>query len=627
MSTFGPNSRGHQQTGMVMRLTTTVFAAFAVAALCGTANAELPLPVDGGAAASVPMAVLSPSDVTLYRQVFDAERDGRFDDARDLYAKVSDKTLEGYVLAEHYLSRRGSASLAELVDWLHSYAELPIADRVYRLAIQKASKRVHKRHHKVVIVMTASVPVPAGPPRRRGGGYEEYDDPDPPLTSAAGLAAKPQIERFIKADQPDQANATLREAQQNGAAPYDLARLAQRVAASYLAEGEDQAAYDTSMGIQDQQLRRQVPVLDWYAGFAAFRLGHYEDAAARLEILAQAGSVPNYLRSQAAFWAARAHLRFGDPQRVITLLNAAAREEPTFYGVLAERLLGQDAQTGFVDPVLTAGDFNAIMAVQAARRAVALTQVGEERASVPGELNRAFGNSDGSHDMGYAALARRMNVPNIELRASETAARDGKLLTGLFPVPQYKPDGGYTIDPSLVLAFTRAESRFVDNAVSSAGARGLMQLMPATAAKFGGNGAVSALSDPTYNMSIGQRYVAYLLDSYGGNLPQVMGAYNAGPLRVAGWINARAGKEDDALIFIESIRITETRIYVKRVLMYHWLYSRRLGQNAPSLDETAAGQWPIYHPPAQPPAPRPPAVTTPPPSADSGNTVVSDARY
>ncbi len=606
-----------------MRFSTTAVAALALAVACGTAQAELPLPVDSGAANSVPMAVLSPADVALYRQVFDAERDGRFDEARDLYAKVSDKTLEGYVLAEHYLSRHGSVSLAELIDWLHTYPELPIADRVYRLAIQKASKRVKKRHHKVVIVMTASVPVPAGPPRRRGGGYEEYDDRDPPLTSEAGRNAKGQIEAYIKADQPDQANAVLRQAQVNGASTYDLARLASRVAASYIAENEDQAAYDTSMGIQDISLRQQVPVLDWYAGFAAFRLGNYEDAAARLEILAQAGSVPNYLRSQAAFWAARAHLRFGDPQRVVTLLNAAAREEPTFYGVLAERMLGQDTTAGFVDPVLTAVDFSAIMAVPSARRAVALTQVGEERASVPGELNRAFGDSDGSHDMGYAALARRMNVPNIELRASETAASRGVLLTGLFPVPAYKPDGGYTIDPSLVLAFTRAESRFVADAVSSAGARGLMQLMPTTAAKFGGSGAISALSDPTYNMSIGQRYVAYLLDSYGGNLPQVMGAYNAGPLRVAGWINARAGKEDDALVFMESIRITETRIYVKRVLMYHWLYSRRLGQNAPSLDDTAAGRWPIYHPPAQPPAPRPPAITQPPPD----NTVVSDARY
>ena len=607
-----------------MRFSKTLLAASVFALAFGVARAELPLPPDGGAAASVPMAILSASDVSLYRQIFDAERAGRFDDAHDLFAKVSDPTLEGYVLAEHYLSPHGHATLAELVDWLHAYPDLPIADRIYRLGIERASKKVHKRHHKTVIVMTASIPVPAGPARRRGGGYEEYDDRDPPLTSEAGRIAQPQIERDIKADQPDQANAVLRAAQQNGASDYDLARLAQRVAASYLAEGEDQAAYDTAMGIRDDHLRSAVPVLDWYAGFAAFRLGNYEQAAAQLEILAQAGSVPNYLRSQAAFWAARAHIRFGDPQRIITLLNAAAREEPTFYGVLAEKMLGQDTQTGFVDPVLTASDFAAIMAVPSARRAVALTQVGEERAWVSEELNRAFGASDGSHDMGYAALARRMNVPNTELRASETAASRGTLLTGLFPVPGYKPDGGYTVDPALVLAFTRAESRFEAGAVSHAGARGLMQLMPATAAKFGGNGAVSALGDPTYNMSIGQRYLAYLLDSYGGNLIQVPAAYNAGEMRLAGWINARAGKEDDALEFIESIRITETRLYVKRILMYHWLYSRRLGQPAPSLDATAAGQWPIYHPPAQPPAPRPPAVSdTPPPPS----TVVSDARY
>ena len=237
-----------------------------------------------------------------------------------------------------------------------------------------------------------------------------------------------------------------------------------------------------------------------------------------------------------------------------------------------------------VDPVLTAADFQAIMAVPSAHRAVALMQVGEDRASVPQELNRAFGASDGSHDMGYAALARRMNVPNIELRASETESARGIQLTGLYPVPQYKPEDGYTIDPSLVLAFIRIESRFQADAVSPMGARGLMQLMPATATKVGGSGAVSQLNDPSYNMSLGQRYIAQLLDQYGGNLIQVPSAYNAGPLKLAGWINARAGKEDDALLFIESIRVAETRSYVKRLLMYHWMYSRRMGQPTPSLD-------------------------------------------
>jgi len=603
-----------------MRLSTRSLVALAFVATVASANAELPLPADGGEAVSVPMTVLSPADVALYQQIFDAEHAGHFDKAKELFGQVSDTSLEGYVLAEHYLSPHAHATLAELTDWLRAYPELPIADRIYRIAVARASKRVHKRHHKVVIVMTASVPVPAGPAHRRGGGYEEFDQPDPPLSSEAGRAAQPQIERFIKEDQADQAHLVLNQAIANGAANYDLARLTHRVAASYLAEGMDQQAWDVATSFQAME-RPAVPMLEWDAGFAAFRMGNYEDAAKRFEILAQAANVPNYTRAAAAFWASRAYLRLGDPQRVITLLTAAAREKPTFYGVIAEKILGQDTQTGFVDPVLTAADFQAIMAVPSAHRAVALMQVGEDRASVPQELNRAFGASDGSHDMGYAALARRMNVPNIELRASETESARGIQLTGLYPVPQYKPEGGYTIDPSLVLAFIRIESRFQADAVSPMGARGLMQLMPATAAKVGGEGAVSQLNDPSYNMSLGQRYIAQLLDQYSGNLVQVPSAYNAGPLKLAGWINARAGKEDDALIFIESIRVSETRSYVKRLLMYHWMYSRRMGQPTPSLDQTVSGQWPIYNPPAQPPLPRPPAVTTTP------DTVVSDARY
>jgi len=586
----------------------------------------MPLPPDNGLAASVPINVLSATDVDLYRQIFAAERAGRFADANALLARVSDQSLKGYALAEGYLSPYGSVPLSDLTDWLRSYADLPIADRIYRLAVQRASKRIHKKHHQTVLVMTASVPVPSAAPRKRAGSYEEFDTPDPPLSSPAGLAARGTIEAYIKADQPDQAAAVLRQAAANGASEYDVARLTARVSASYIAEGEDQAAYDTAISVQGT-IRQAVPTLDWYAGFSAFRIGDYENSANRLEILAASQTVPNYLRSQAAFWAARAHLRFGDPQRVVTLLNAAAREQPTFYGILAARSLGLDTEANFRDPVLTGADLSALMMEPGAHRAMALTQIGEERNYQGEEINRAFNSSDGSHDIAYAALARRTGQPNTEMRASEAVAgHSGPLLTGLFPIPPYKPDGGYTLDPGLVLAFVRAESRFVPEAVSSAGARGLMQLMPSAAVKFGGAGATASLNDASFNMALGQRYLAYLIDQYGGNLVHVPAAYNAGTGRVTGWQNARLGKEDDALTFIESIRISETRYYVKRVLMYHWMYNRRMGNASPSLDQTAAGGWPIYHPPTQPPmpaTPRPPANPPPP----SGNTVVSDARY
>ena len=79
-------------------------------------------------------------------------------------------------------------------------------------------------------------------------------------------------------------------------------------------------------------------------GFAAYRLGRYAEAVTHLESLAQNGSAQGQLRAQAAFWAARAHLQLGEPQKVVSLLAAAAKEEPTFYGLIAERMLGMDTQ-------------------------------------------------------------------------------------------------------------------------------------------------------------------------------------------------------------------------------------------------------------------------------------------
>jgi len=167
-------------------------------------------------------------------------------------------------------------------------------------------------------------------------------------------------------------------------------------------------------------------------------------------------------------------------------------------------------------------------------------------------------------------------------------------LTGLFPVPPYNPDGGYTVDSSLVLAFARIESRFQLQATSPVGARGLMQVMPDTARRLGVSDPDS-LYQPGAALAVGQRYIASLLERLDGNLLELGGAYNAGPGAVGRWRTTKAGG-DDALLFVESIPVAETRSYVKRLMLYHWLYRRRFGQDAKSLDETASGQWPIYHP-------------------------------
>jgi soluble lytic murein transglycosylase len=566
------------------------------------------------ATVSIQAQILSASDVSLYRQLFTAERNDEISRTKSLLAKISDPTLEGYAEAARLESSR-NVTISELVDWLEKYRDLSVADSIYRLAVDHSTKKVRRHHKTIRVAVVTNIPAPSTVPRRTGG-YEDQELPEPSPSGSAARAVLGQILSDIKEGQPQTAQGRL-DSVRTSASAEDIAILSHRIAASYLAEGMDGPAFALATSVANTD---PVLQLEWDAGFSAYRLGRFKDAAPHLEKLAQNGGVQGKLRAQAAFWAARAHMQAGEPQPVIGLLAAAAKEEPSFYGLLAERVLGMDTETGFSDPVLHEADFTRLMKVPAARRAVALYQVGE-REHVGNELNRAFVYNDETLDPAMAALGRDLGVTNIELRASEASAARGLLLTGLFPVPPYEPSGGYHIDKSLILAFARLESRFQNGSTSSAGAHGVMQLMPKTAELIAGPGAAEQLNDPSYSMSLGQRYIAELLDRLNGNLLELGGAYNAGPGAAQRWMTTKAGK-DDPLLFIESIPVAETRSYVRRLMEYQWMYRRRFGEDAKSLDETARGQWPLYHPPLPsvpaPPAPAPSQASTGP--ADHATT-------
>ena len=145
-----------------------------------------------------------------------------------------------------------------------------------------------------------------------------------------------------------------------------------------------------------------------------------------------------------------------------------------------------------------------------------------------------------------------------------------------------------------MLAFARIESRFQISATSPVGARGLMQIMPATARQLGVTDP-ETLNNPSTALAAGQKYIEMLLTQLDGSLLELGGAYNAGPGSVSRWRSTKAGG-NDPLLFVESIPVAETRSYVKRLMVYHWLYRRRFGQDAGSLDETARGLWPTYRP-------------------------------
>ena len=145
----------------------------------------------------------------------------------------------------------------------------------------------------------------------------------------------------------------------------------------------------------------------------------------------------------------------------------------------------------------------------------------------------------------------------------------------------------------------RQESRFIVDARSPAGVRGLMQLMPATAGymaqkRFRGK-ARDKLYAPDYNMMLGQKYLLHLLEDFsdGGNLFHMTTAYNGGPGNLQKWMK-KVDYQDDPLLFIESLPSIETRLYIEHVFSNLWIYRHRLGQQVPSLEAILAGNWPIY---------------------------------
>ncbi len=333
----------------------------------------------------------------------------------------------------------------------------------------------------------------------------------------------------------------------------------------------------------------------WIAGLAAYRLGQFEKAAQHFEAVLQ-GANAQRTYSAAAFWAARSWTRTAHPERVLTLYERAASATDTFYGLLAMRVLGRDMNADFAEPALDTVSFAGLMLEKPAHRAVALWQIGHTE-PLEAELARAFGQMSPDLDPAFAALARNLGLPALELRAAETAAPTVKL-TSLYPVPPYEPQGGYALDQAVILAFARQESRFQPAALSKAGARGVMQIMPQTAVTITHDRSLAGsnkerLDDPIYSMTLGQNYLLDLIERQNGDLFSIAAAYNAGEGNLSKWQALREG-DTDPLLFIETIPLGETRDYIKRVMTNMWMYRRRLGQPTAGLDDAAAGGWPTY---------------------------------
>ncbi len=289
--------------------------------------------------------------------------------------------------------------------------------------------------------------------------------------------------------------------------------------------------------------------------------------------------------SRGYYWLGRASLAQGRDAEARRDWRQAALRPTTFYGQAAFRRLAPDDQRLLAAAINQARgpSWSESEALQLAgrtfaRAATLLAAWGDPQHARLFLLGLNAGLSTPSMHALAAAFSDRLHVPDAAVAIARKAGQDG-LLLGLsgWPRPFATPSTP-ALPPGLALAIMRQESSFDPSIVSPAGADGLMQLMPATARTLSTSPlAPASLFDPQTNMVLGTRYLANLLDEFGGTVAFAVAAYNAGPNRVRLWQQQNGLPTDQTAMidWIELIPFGETRNYVQRVMESQTVYQVR----------------------------------------------------
>jgi soluble lytic murein transglycosylase len=336
------------------------------------------------------------------------------------------------------------------------------------------------------------------------------------------------------------------------------------------------------------------------AGLTAWQNNDLTTAAADFTSAGSLAGISDDDRAASQFWAARVALRQMQPTQYLGLLHQAAAAPDTFYGMLAGRLLGQGFASPGLAATLTEADVTAVDATPQGHLAFEQLQLGLDDAAAA-NLRALWPQMQGNPDLSRAvmAVAARAGLADVAIAIANTQVSPVDEIAGAhLPLPAIHPNGGFTVDPALVYALARTESGFDAHAVSRCGARGLMQMMPVTAATMHRMTGVSGdLSDPSASLAYGQAYITFLgqQPAINNNLLAIIASYNAGPNAAAAWYT-QLQDGSDPLLFIETISNNETRRFVRQVMADSWLYAEEIGIQPQSLNELAAGNFPELTP-------------------------------
>jgi soluble lytic murein transglycosylase len=321
--------------------------------------------------------------------------------------------------------------------------------------------------------------------------------------------------------------------------------------------------------------------LEWLAGFIAFEfLNDYNRALIHFQNFAMFVVNP-VNRSRASYWIGRAYEGLKDKEKARRAYAEGAAYQIFFYGQLAAER-GKFESDKSITKLNKRYDWETadFMTSSTVKAAILLFYSGRSVLS-----DRFF-----SHSSERLSKTDRLKlsqlVADLGLLASGISIAKTAALSGIF-IPEFSfpaLDKTFSIDSQLaplINSVIRQESRFFNRAKSSAGAVGLMQVMPNTAKSvskkmdliFNKN---KLASDEKYNVAIGSQFLNMMLSRFEGSKILAIASYNAGPFRVQKWCNDFGdprSKGVDPLVWIELIPYSETRNYVKRVMESEWVYS------------------------------------------------------
>jgi soluble lytic murein transglycosylase-like protein len=480
---------------------------------------------------------LSASDLWQYKRIFAATDREDWQLVDRSIPQIQDRRLIGHVLAARYLSPDAQPTFADLRSWMDLYRDQPEADDIYQLAQLEQPK--------------ASLPQP---PAGQALNMQERD-PDAIASSEPKTAPGDRaVTRFYTADD----KGALEDA------AHAIGMLGQRASTSL-----------------------------WIGGLAAWKLGHFTEAAHYFGALAKSHTASGWMLAAGAYWAGRVEEHNGVAIAAKKWFDEASRYPTTFYGMLATRKLGIDIAQEISSASLKPDHLNTLAQTMAGYRAVALLQIGRRELAAR-ELERIDPRGNPKMEEALVVVSDAAHLGEISPALGQRIAQPADDANTHFPIPSWRPRGGFHVDPALVYAVIRQESRFDPKAISPAGATGLMQIMPGTANAIAGQAGRDALFDPSTNLDVGQRYLKILMKdpNIGENLLMLAVAYNGGSGNPAKLRHIL--EHEDPLIGIESIQTTETREFIQHVLVNYWIYRARLGGNTDSLTDLADGRWPVY---------------------------------